>query len=163
MPQDLYVADRCSQIEDKLRYAANKATADAGVGAYLADYISVLISGVVEDCIEHLVVQRAQRANDPQLEEFVRSLIARQFRNPRSEDIADVLGRFSKDYRQSYQQSVMREAQEALGSIVRNRMALAHQGESQSRFTVSEVYRYFTLIVGILETVERILLLDRNP
>ena len=80
MPTDAYVADRCSEIEENLRYAAEKSSADAELGAYLAAYISVLISGVVEDCIEYLVVQRARMARDPHLHDFVRSAIAQQFR-----------------------------------------------------------------------------------
>ena len=158
MPIDYYVSGRCLGIEERLRYAARKSDADSELGAYLADYISVLISGVVEDCIEHLVVQRASKANDPHLQEFVRSSIDLQFRNPRSRDISNVLARFGDDYRQRYQEKVSREAREALGSIVSNRIALAHVGEAQSYFTVNELRRYFQLIVGILEVVEDILL-----
>ena len=158
MLQDTYVASRCSGIEDRIQYAAGKSEADPDLGAYLADYISVLISGVVEDCVEHLVVQRASKAEDPHLEAFVKSSIDRQFRNPRSQDIADVLGRFGIDYRNSYQEAVSLEAREALGSIVSNRFSLAHVGMPQSHFTVNEVSRYFELVVGILEVVERILL-----
>ena len=162
MPQDSYVASRCSGIEDRLRYAADKSEADPSLGAYLADYISVLISGVVEDCVEHLVVQRARRANDPHLESFVQSSIDRQFRNPRSQDIANVLGRFGDDYRNSYQEAVSLEAREALGSIVSNRLSLAHVGTPQSHFSISDVHRYFALIVGILEVVESILIYDSS-
>ncbi len=158
MPRDAYVAARCSEIDEMLLYATEKAGVDPRLGAHLAGYISVLISGVVEDCVEHLVVERARKVNDPQLQEFVRSSMAQQFRNPRSEDIANVVGRFSKDYQSSYQLSVSQEAREALGSIVRNRMSLAHQGAPQSNFTVNDVQRYFDLIVGILEVVEDILL-----
>ena len=162
MPQDTYVADRCSGIEDRLHYAAGKSFEDPDLGAYLADYISVLISGVVEDCVEHLVVQRASKANDPYLEAFVESSIDRQFRNPRSRDIADVLGRFSDDYRKSYEDAVSMEAREALGSIVANRLSLAHVGMPQSHFTINDVRRYFELIVEILDVVERILLRDNS-
>ena len=160
MPRDAYVAARCSEIDEILLYAADKGDTDPELGAHMAGYVSVLISGVVEDCIEHLVVQRARKVNDPQLQEFVRSSIAQQFRNPRSEDIANVIGQFSKDCQSSYQLSVGQEAREALGSIVRNRMSLAHQGAPQSNFTVTDIQRYFALIVGIFEVVEGILLPD---
>ena len=72
MPRDTYVTDRCSEINTLVEYAAEKSDSDPGVGAYLAGYISVLTSGVVEDCVEHLVVERARISNDPQLQEFVR-------------------------------------------------------------------------------------------
>jgi hypothetical protein len=159
MFQDAYVSGRCSEIERRLQYATDKSSTDPELGAHLAGYISVLISGVIEDCIEYLVVKRARTVNDSQLEEFVRSSIAQQFRNPKSEDIANVLGRFSQSYRGLYQRSVSREA---LGSIVGNRMSLAHHGAPQSSFTVNDVRRYFALIVQILEIVEDILL-PGNP
>ena len=163
MPTDAYVADRCSEIQENLRYAAEKSSADAELGAYLAAYISVLISGVVEDCIEYLVVQRARMARDPHLHEFVRSAIAQQFRNPQSNDIANVLGRFSESYKETYQASVPTASREALGSVVRNRLLLAHSGRSQQDFTVAEVGQYFAQIVGILEIVESILLPASSP
>ena len=162
MPRDTYVAARCSEIHDRLQYAADKSRHDDELGAYLADYISVLISGVVETSVEHLVVQRAAQAADPELQQFVRSAIDQQFRNPRSDDISQVLGRFSDSYRTAYQNTVSREAREALGSIVGNRIALSHRGQSQSRLTVNDVRRYFGLIVGILEVVEELLIHDRT-
>ena len=128
MPRDAYVAARCSEIDEILLYAADKGDTDPELGAHMAGYVSVLISGVVEDCIEHLVVQRARKVNDPQLQEFVRSSIAQQFRNPRSEDIANVIGRFSKDYQSSYQLSVGQEAREALGGVVKSAVIPARVG-----------------------------------
>ena len=158
MPRDTYVADRCSEINTLIEYAAEKSDSDPGVGAYLAGYISVLISGVVEDCVEHLVVERARMSNDQQLQEFVRLSIDRQFRNPRSSDIAEVLAWFSSAYRDSYNRSVNRQAREALGSIVSNRMSLAHKGTPQLALTVSDVRGYFAHVVEILEVVEGILI-----
>ncbi len=158
MPRDTYVTDRCSEINTLVEYAAEKSDSDPGVGAYLAGYISVLTSGVVEDCIEHLVVERARMSNDPQLQEFVRLSIDRQFRNPRSSDISEVLGWFSAAYRDSYNRSVSTQAREALGSILSNRMSLAHKGSPQLALTVNDVRGYFVQIVEILEVVEDILI-----
>ena len=162
MPQDAYVADRCSEIEEMLQYATEKARDDARLGGHLAGYISVLISGVVEDCIEYLVIQRARMLGDIQLQEFVRSSIDQQFRNPRSQDIENLLKRFSDAYRDSYTESVKPENRQALGAIVRNRMSLAHKGTRQSQFTVSDVSRYFEQVVEILEVVEDILIPNKG-
>ncbi len=157
MPQDAYVVDRCSEIEEMLQYATEKSKDDARLGGHLAGYISVLISGVVEDCIEHLVVQRARMSGDVQLQEFVRNSIGRLFRNPQSSDIADVLRNFSLEYRLSYQESLNEEDREALNSIIKNRMSLSHEGLSQSHFTVTEVSSYFDHVQKILGVVEGIL------
>lgn len=160
MPRDTYVAGRCSGIEDRLRYANSKSESDPELGAYLADYISVLIAGVVEDCVEHIVVQRACKAKDPHLESFVRSSIDRQFRNPSFEKIGEVLARFSDKYKREYRNMVSREAREALRSVIGQRIYLTHLGTAQFHLTVQDVSRYFELIVGILEVVEEILLHD---
>lgn len=158
MTRDTYVTERCSEITDGLEYAIEKSGDDPRLGAYLAGYITVLISGVVEDCIEHLVIQRAANTNDEQIRSFVQKAIDRRFRNPRSNDIATVLGMFSPDYRAEFQNAISDESSSALGSIVSNRLSLAHRGSIIQQLTVRDVQNYFEKIIPILITVEDILL-----
>ena len=158
MPRHSYIIDRCSDIHEMLQYASSQSANNPSLGAHLAAYISVLISGVVEDCIEFLVAERARQSSDSELAEFVRTSIDRLFRNPDSGALANMLGNFSAHYRESYRQSVGEDSREALGSIVRNRLSLAHSGRSQNDFTVSDVQTYFEKIVPVLEVVENILL-----
>lgn len=158
MPRDSHIARRCSDIEDALDYAAVQSQDNPRLGSYLAAHISVLISGVVEDCIEYLVIQRAGATGDSEVKEFVRVSIGRQFRNPTPDAIGDTLRTFDESYRNAYQSNVPPAAREALGSIVSNRMKLAHSGHSQTDFTVADVRQYFKQIVTLLEAVENILL-----
>ena len=158
MPRHSHIARRCSDIEEALDYAARQSQGNPRLGSYLAAHISVLISGVVEDCIEYLVIERAGAAGDAEVKEFVQNAIRQQFRNPTSEHIADVLRAFGRNYREAYQSSVPAAAREALGSIVKNRMRLAHSGHSQTDFTLADVRQYFKQIVTLLEAVEDILL-----
>ena len=158
MIHDTYVADRCSEIDATIQYAANKSANDPDLGGHLAGYISVIITGVVEDSIEHFVVQRASKAQDPHLLEYVKRSIAQQFRNPQSRAISDLLERFSADYRSAYQSGVSQQAKEALGSLVTNRISLTHQGTLQSNLTINDVQNYFSEVKAILEKVEQILL-----
>ena len=51
--QDAYIARRCSEIDQLIQYAVIKSANDQELGAHLADYISVLINGVVEVTIEY--------------------------------------------------------------------------------------------------------------
>ncbi len=46
-PTDPYVTQRCAEIDSVLGDAAGWASQDAKLGAHLAAYVSVLISGVV--------------------------------------------------------------------------------------------------------------------
>ena len=158
MPENTYVADRCSEITDRLQYASVKSEADSNLGAYLAEYICVLIAGVVEDCVEHLVIERARKANDTEVLSFVESSIKLQFRNPRPSVISGVLAKFNSNFKSRFSESVSVEALDALDSIVSNRMSLAHRGTPKSVVTVNDVSRYFEQIVEILDAVEQILL-----
>ena len=97
MPQDGYVFQRVSEIERHIEYAVQKSNSDLELDAFMASHISVLISGVVEDCIEYLVVERAKRTNDPQMEEFVRTSIDRQMRNPISDSISGMLKNLTRN------------------------------------------------------------------
>ena len=157
-PRDPYVAQRCAEIDLSLIDAVTWSATDAKLGAYLAGYVTILISGVVEDCIEYLVKQRAVRSQDPELTEFVSRLVGGSFSNPRSESISSLLGRFSSAYEQQYQDSVALSSREALGSIMANRLSLAHVGTWKQQTTVADVQSYFSRIVPILSVVEDILL-----
>ena len=160
MPKHPYIVSRCTEIEDMLDYAISQTQDNPRLGGHLAAHISVLVSGVVEDCIEYLVTERARQGNDPELAEFVRTSIDCQFRNPNSRAVAEMIGTFSVNYRDRYQSAVPTDSREALGSIMSNRLSLAHSGRSQNDFTLSEVKQYFELIVPIIEVVESILLPD---
>ena len=157
-PKDSYVAQRCAEIEANLVDAVGWSATDAKLGAFLAGYVTVLISGVVEDCVEYLVKQRADRSNDPELTELVSHLVAGSFSNPRSNYIARLLGMFSLEYEQRYQALVPLTSREALGSIMANRLSLAHTGTWRQQTTIADVQSYFARIVPIIAIVEEILL-----
>ena len=155
--QQPYISQRCEEIHSILADAKIWSDSDSRLGAHLASYITVLISGVVEDCIEYLVKERARRGSDPEVAEFVSQLVERSFRNPKSEGVADLLGMFSEEYQKRYLEAVPTNSREALGSIIANRMSLAHTGTTMQQNTVSDVADYFSRIVPILTAVEDIL------
>ena len=157
-PKDQYILQRCEEIQSNLADAKTWSASDARLGAYLAGYITILISGVVEDCIEYLVSERARRGNDAELATFVSHLFGQHFRNPRSEGVANLLSMFSESYRDQYLAAVPTRSREALGSIIANRMSLAHTGAWRHQTTVIEVEEYFANIIPILVAVEDILL-----
>ncbi len=159
-PTDPYVTQRCAEIDSVLGDAAGWASQDAKLGAHLAAYVSVLISGVVEDCVEHLVRTRAGRAGDARVQELVGKLLDQRFRNPRSDQIEQLLGWFSPRYRDEYRTRVPIEAREALGSIVTNRLSLAHTGTAKQQLTLGDVDGYFKRIQGLLRSVEDVLALS---
>jgi hypothetical protein len=80
--QDPYVGSRCAEIHafiaDALLWSAN----DPKLGAHLAAHVTVLITGVVEDCIEFLVSKRVGRTGDHEVQNYVSQAVHQRFRNP---------------------------------------------------------------------------------
>lgn len=61
-PNDPYVFQRCIEIESAVSEAEQWAIGNEKLGAYLAGYLTVVICGVIEDCVEHLIGNRAGKA-----------------------------------------------------------------------------------------------------
>jgi len=156
-PRDSYVVSKCAEIEALLDEAVGWSKDDDKLGAHLASYITVLISGMVEDCIEFLVKQRAGKGGDFEVQELVGKLVDRQFRNPSHQQIRDMMRWFSEEYARSYHEKVPSDAPDALGSIVANRISLAHTGTWKQQMTIGDVRNYFTRIMPILIAVEEVL------
>jgi hypothetical protein len=159
MLQDPYVVNRCTEVEAILIDAASWATKDAKLGACLAAYVSVLISGVVEDCIEHLVAQRASKVQDSEIHHYICHALDLRFRNPEFGTISGLLKEFSDEYQQKFTAKISPNGAEAtaLKSILDNKNSLAHVGTAKLQMTVSDVDGYYRRIIPILETLERIL------
>lgn len=155
--KDQYVAQKLEKIQAALRNAMDWSASNPELGAYLAGYLVVMITGVFEHCIEYLVKRRATRWNDPELQSFVRSRISQTFRNPTHDKIRDVLRDFSTAYLNDYDKQVNTRAREALNSLVTNKNWLAH-GETESMtVTMSDVNNYYQTSKDIIEIMERIL------
>ncbi|MDP2935629.1 MAG: hypothetical protein Q8O86_03970 [Dehalococcoidia bacterium] len=156
---DPYVHGRCSEIERLLNEAASWASNDARLGANLAAYITVLIVGVLEDCIEHLVAQRVQKTGDNEIGNYVGKVLSERFRNPVWGYISGLLGEFSEGYQRRFSQMISHNGSEAsaLMSIVSNKNELAHVGTWKLEMTVTDVTDYYHRIVPILEVLEQIL------
>ena len=142
--------------------AKSWSASDPRLEVYLSGYLTVLISGMVEDCVEHLVRQRVAKTNDAELADFVTSLVARSFQTPNSDRIAELMRGFSESYRERYLDLVTISSREALGSIVANRMSLAHSGTWRSHTTIGDVEQYFQRIRPVLDAVEQVLSLNSS-
>ena len=159
-PQNPYVTNRCGEIDtlisDALRWSGN----DSKLASHLAAYISVLIVGVVEDCIEYLIGARVKKTQDPEIHNYIVRVIAQRFRNPNYDKIAEMLNDFSKAYQETFKATIARDGSEAdaLQSLVDNKTALAHFGTTKLNLTLSDVKNYYRQSLTILETLEQILI-----
>jgi len=154
-----YVIKRCEEIELLLRDASRWAASDEKVGAHLAAYITVLISGVFEDCIEHLFTQRVHKTGDNEVESYVVKVIGERFRNPDYGVVSGLLKEFSPEYQQRFKDKVAHDGREAtaLESILGNKNSLAHIGTAKLEISIREADQYFHRVLPILEAIENIL------
>lgn len=144
-------------MQQSVGKASGWAAGDPELSAYLAGYLVVLISGVYEDCIEHLVNRRASKSSDSQLTSYVDRRTAQTFRNPDSGNVVGLLGEFSVAYREQFRVTVDSESRVALDSIVNNKNWLAHGETRKLQVTVADVEDYFARSVPVLEALEDIL------
>ncbi len=151
-----YLEARCSQVDEAFKKAVVWAAKDPELDAYLGGYFAVMISGVFEDCVEHLIWERANRTDDKELASLVQLLIDQNFRNPDAGKILRLVKCLSAEYVEKYRSRVKERHSTALDSIVTNKNDLGH-GTLKKNVTVSDVRDYFQRAVPILEALETIL------
>lgn len=156
---DAYVIGRCGELEGLLSEAVFWSSNDDRLGANLAAYVTVLIVGMLEDCIEHLVTLRAEKTGDNEVGNYIAKTLRNHFRNPDYGSISGLLKQFSEEYQRSFREKISPEGTEAdaLMSIVDNKNELAHVGTWKLQLTVGDVTGYYHQIVPILEALEQIL------
>ncbi len=157
--QDPYLANRCTELELLLNDAAGWALGNEKLSANLAAYISVLIVGVLEDCVEYLVGKRVRKTQDSETEHYVVQSLHQRFRNPDHSAISSLLKDFSEEYQQTFKEKIPHDGNEAIAlqSVVNNKNSLAHIGTSNLQMTVGDIDEYYRRIVPILEVLEEIL------
>jgi len=159
MLKNPYVLKRCTEIEGLLRYADTWSKKDAKLGAHLAAYICVLFLGVLEDCIEHLIADRASKSGDPEVRNFIIKTTDMRFRNPDYGAICELLGIFSKKYKEKFSRKIKHNGSEAsaLDGIVKNKNSLAHEGTDKLNLSVKDMSDYYHRVVPIVEAIEEII------
>ncbi|MBM3942192.1 MAG: hypothetical protein FJ316_04585 [SAR202 cluster bacterium] len=156
-PSSPYLAQRCGEIDSAIAEAEQWAAGNDKLGAYLAGYLTVVICGVVEDCVEHLIGNRAGRAQDQELQAFVHKTIHERFRNPDYNLISTTLGAFSSEYSRAFNQRIRPDERDALDSMVANKNNLAHVGARKQQSTIIDVREYYQRVKQILTVLESIL------
>ena len=70
---------------------------DAQLKSHIAKYLTVLISGVYEDIIENFFIEYLERERvSNAISQYISKTIDRSFRNPKIENIKDLLKKFSR-------------------------------------------------------------------
>lgn len=118
--------------EEHLKSTGTKGTE---IESILTKYLLMFICGAYETEIKNMVIQRAGKSGDSEVESFVKNTI-RTFRSLRIEEIRkNLLGRFSDAYRICFESKVCgTEAETRFTNIILNRHSLAHGGQINMTF-----------------------------
>jgi len=151
------LADITTLLAECKSWAANQP--DTSLAAHLATYIDVYLLGVLEESFESLFKERARRANDDCVANYICQDVEYRFRNPKRQSIGDLLRRFSPDFARAFHARFPDNCSEmkALDSINSAKKDLAHKGSFSLHLTLEDVEYYLSEVVPILEEVELIL------
>ncbi len=149
-----YVIDKFNRIDSNLN-AVKTSTVDPKLGSMLSSYLVVFISGVYEDCVEHLFVERAGKSNDKELQNLVKELIGQSFRNPNYGKIKDLVKYLDSSYGKTLRSKVKQSDIDGLNDIVTNKNKVAHGDVSNA--TLNDVISFHNGAKNIFEALEDIL------
>ena len=135
------------------------ANSDPHLGAHLAGYICVLLTGAIEDSVEHMISLRMASNPDREVQRFVTKAVARQFRNPDSAAITGLLRQFSDAYGSLWSTKFpnTHRLHASLESIVYNKNALAHTGSMNLHLSLLDIETYYNEVIPAIDALEQII------
>jgi len=151
-----YLIAKFEIIDKAINKAKNVGLNDLELSSMLSSYLVVFISGIYEDIIEYLFTQRAGKNNDKEIENFVKTLIGKQFRNPEYRKIRELVGSLDPKYQSILESKIETKNKEGLNSIVYNKNNVAHGKISNA--TINDIEIYNKNAIKIFEELEHILL-----
>lgn len=98
------------------------------VESYLVQHLLVLVCREYELALRELVVSRAAKVGDPELQAFTRSAAEQLIRSVRLNEVSGLLGRFGVIHKQRLQEDMRHNpaVQASYDSIINNRNLVAH-------------------------------------
>jgi len=150
-----YLIQRLQSLDAVVARANTFGAADPELASYLSAYLTVVISGVYEDCIEYLFGERSAKAGDPELAQYVKTTLDERFRNPKYGRVVETLSKFSGSYVKNLQGKVQEQARLSLDSIVDNKNLVAHGGVPSA--TLADVSQYYSNAKAVLDALEQVL------
>jgi len=150
-----YIKDKFEVINCMITKAKIASRENSELAIMLSSYLAVFISGIYEDCMESLFIQRAAQTGDSKVENFVKEAVHRMFRNPSFDNIIEILKCFDPSYKAILKTKVSTESISGINSIVTNKNNVAH-GETASA-TIGDIEKYHSSAIKVFEKVEKIL------
>lgn len=149
-----YLKDKFGIIRDNFKKAKSISKSDPKIASMMSSYLVVFISGIYEDCIEHLFIERAGKNKDIEIKNLVKVLIDQQFRNPNYKNIKKLVGALDPKYDGILRKEIVDKNINGIDSIVNNKNKIAH-GES-SNATLNDIITYHKDALKIFGELEKI-------
>ena len=158
--KDLFISNKCNEIVALISEVKSWAKDDAKLGAHLATYVDVMILGMLEECVEYLIKERAKRSGDVEVSNYISKHIEDRFKNPNFGLICGILGQFSDAYREEFERTFKKDSPEvvAMDGLLENKTNVAHYGLANLKLSVNDVELYFKGVVRILGKLEELLI-----
>jgi hypothetical protein len=125
---------------------------DLEIQSHWSRYLCVLVSGFLENSVRITYTEYARLRSEPQVADFVESRL-RQFQNPKTGAILDLVGGFSQEWKQELEIEMSGKLGESVNSIVGNRHKIAH-GESVG-LSLHTLRQYYGDAVRVVELLRR--------
>ena len=140
-------------LDKKIHYLLGKIkdVDDDYLRAHIANYVCVLLSGLLESAVREIISASSERTSAPRISNFVKSRME-GFRNPDIEKIAQLLSSFDKGIADRLNEFWDEEVKDAVGSIVGNRHLIAHGRDTSVTLSrVSEWHSCARKLIAFLE------------
>lgn len=124
--------------------------------SHIAQYLTVLISGIFEDLIKDYIIKYIDsQTAPPEAKKYILTHIDnRAFQNPLPKKVKDFINMFSESWADSLNTNLNDRNWSALGSIVYNKNLIAHGNSSQ--VTLAEINRWYSdsrILIESLDTI----------
>ncbi len=154
-----YMINKFQKIENAFKKCEEYK--DSDISQELNSYLVVLISGIYEDVIENLFIERAGKTKDSEIKSFMSNYLDKGFRNPNYENILKLLAMLNPDYKKSLKNkknthNIPEYNTTGLDSIITNKNEFAHGYDNKASF--DDIKNYHKRAVKIFEVLEKILL-----
>lgn len=149
--KNIKLSQQKERLDQLFKRAIMLAGNDSKSQSHWACYLCVLICGFVENAVEELLSDFVKSRSEPEVSGFVSKELA-QFQNPKFGKIAELLGKFSVQWKQTLETQTPQKCQDAVNSVVINRHKIAHG--DHSGVTLATMTNWYKEVVKFIEFVE---------
>ena len=123
--------------------------------SHVAQYLTVLCSGIFEDIIKNFVIELTHRESiNREIKEFVFKQIKKSFQNPSYENLKSFIEKFNDTWAKELRNRIEDKNIVALNSIVNNKNLIAHGNSSTITFPfIKQHYEDSKIIIEQLDSI----------